>query len=347
MLLDSLQRPLHDLRISVTDRCNFRCHYCMPKHTFKPGYSFLKRSELLSFEEIERIAKVFVALGVEKIRLTGGEPLIRRDLENLVALLAAIPDLKDLSLTTNASLLTPSRAVALHKAGLKRINISLDAIDDPTFKALNDMNFPVAKVLMGIDAALAAGFESVKVNMVVQQGINAQGILPMVEHFKGSPVILRFIEYMDVGNANGWQLRDVYTAQQILAQIQTRYEVVPIGANYPGEVARRWQVLDNGAHKLEIGLISSVSQTFCHTCSRARLSAIGQIYTCLFAHQGHDLRDVLRSAPHRSDSLGATSSDALQNAIAAIWQQRTDRYSAERAFNKGLSQKVEMSYIGG
>ncbi|MFT5260474.1 MAG: cyclic pyranopterin phosphate synthase [Saprospiraceae bacterium] len=338
MLLDSLQRPLHDLRISVTDRCNFRCNYCMPKHIFKPGYKFLNRSELLSFEEIEQIARVFVGLGVEKIRLTGGEPLIRRDLENLVAMLAAIPNLKDLSLTTNASLLTLDRAIALREAGLKRVNISLDAIDDPTFKALNDMNFPVGKVLTGIGAALEAGFESVKVNMVVQKGVNDHSILPMVEHFRNSKVILRFIEYMDVGNANGWQLSDVFTAQQTLDLIQTQYPVEAIGANYLGEVAKRWKVVDSSESKLEIGLISSVSQTFCHECSRARLSAIGQIYTCLFAGEGQDIRSILREAK---------SPDDLRNAVSALWQKRKDRYSEERASNKGSSQKVEMSYIGG
>ncbi len=338
MLLDSLQRPLHDLRISVTDRCNFRCNYCMPKHIFNKHHKFLSKHELLSFEEIESIAKVFVDLGVEKIRLTGGEPLIRKNLEKLVALLSALPKLKDLSLTTNASLLTLDRAIALREAGLKRVNISLDAIDDPTFKALNDMNFPVGKVLSGIDAATKAGFESVKVNMVVQKGVNDHSILPMVGHFKDSKVILRFIEYMDVGNANGWQLNEVYTAQEMLELIQTQYAVAPIGANYPGEVAKRWKLTDQKNSQLEIGMISSVSQTFCHECSRARLSAIGQIYTCLFASSGHDLRAVMREA---------TSPEALDLAVRKIWSERTDRYSEERATLGSASQKVEMSYIGG
>lgn len=338
MLLDSLQRPLHDLRISVTDRCNFRCNYCMPKHIFNKHHKFLSKHELLSFEEIERIAKVFVELGVRKIRLTGGEPLIRKDLENLVALLSTIAKLKDLSLTTNASLLTLDRAVALREAGLRRVNISLDAIDEPTFKALNNMNFPMSKVLSGINAAIEAGFESVKVNMVVQKGVNDHSILPLVEHFKDSKVILRFIEYMDVGNANGWQLNEVFTAQEMLDLIQTRYAVETIGANYPGEVAKRWKLTDQRESQLEIGMISSVSQTFCHECSRARLSAIGQIYTCLFASQSHDLRAVMRES---------TSPNALIQAVRDIWSGRTDRYSEERATLGNASQKVEMSYIGG
>ncbi len=338
MLLDSLQRPLHDLRISVTDRCNFRCNYCMPKHIFNRHYKFLSKHELLSFEEIEKIARAFVDLGVEKIRLTGGEPLIRNDLSELVKLLAGIDGLKDLSLTTNASLLTAARANELKEAGLKRINVSLDALDDPTFKALNSMNFPVDKVLTGIEHASNAGFESVKVNMVVQKTVNEHSILPMVEHFRNSDIVLRFIEYMDVGNANNWQLSEVFTANEILELIQSKYHVEPIGANYPGEVAKRWQLTDQQHSKLEIGLISSVSQTFCHECSRARLSAIGQVYTCLFASKGHGLRTVLRDATGDKD---------LKAAITTIWAKRDDRYSEQRAQGISHSQKVEMSYIGG
>ncbi len=338
MLLDSLNRPLHDLRISVTDRCNFRCNYCMPKEVFGRGYSFLGRDELLSFEEIEKIARAFVGQGVQKIRLTGGEPLIRSDLETLVQMLSAIPDLKDLSLTTNASLLTRERARSLRSAGVQRLNISLDALDDPTFTQLNSVNFPVEKVLTGIDHAVAAGFKNIKINMVVQKGINDHGILPMAAHFLGSGVVLRFIEYMDVGNANAWQLDEVTTAQEILDTLQSQYVVSPVDPNYTGEVAKRWHLKSVQHEALEVGIISSVSEPFCHDCSRARLSAIGEVYNCLFASKGHDLRKVLREQ---------TNEAVLTKAIQAIWSARQDRYSQERSGQQPSSQKVEMSYIGG
>jgi cyclic pyranopterin phosphate synthase len=332
MPLDRLQRPLRDLRISVTDRCNFRCTYCMPKEVYGSSYRFLPRSELLTFEEIERLARVFAAHGVEKIRLTGGEPLVRRDVESLVAMLARIPGL-DLTMTTNGSLL-PQRAQVLAAAGLKRITVSLDSLDDGVFRALNDVDFPVERVLAGIEAAAAAGLP-VKVNMVVKRGVNEESVLPMARFFHGSGHVLRFIEYMDVGHTNGWRLDDVVPAADILAAVAAELPLEPVEPGYRGEVARRWRYRDGGG---EIGVIASVTQPFCGDCTRARLSADGSLYTCLFATRGHDLRGPLRE--------GASDAE-LSAAIAAVWTRRTDRYSELRSAATRDLPKVEMSYIGG
>lgn len=335
MLLDRLKRPIHDLRISVTDRCNFRCGYCMPKDKYGRDHQFLKRSELLSFEEIETIARVFVELGVVKIRLTGGEPLVRNDLETLIRRLSQIEGLNDLSLTTNASLLSAKRAVALREAGIRRINISLDALDAKTFGQLNGVGYPVEDVLSGVDNAGRAGFEQIKVNMVVQAGKNEASILPMLEYFIGKDVVLRFIEYMDVGNSNDWQNKDVFTSQQIKSLIESRYPIEALDANYRGEVARRWKL---SGLPMEFGIISSVSDPFCGECSRARLSAIGEVYTCLFANGGFDLRALLRAG--QADTT-------LYQSIRRLWQAREDRYSEIRSSAGSQRQKVEMSYIGG
>ena len=332
-LIDTLGRPVRDLRVSVTDRCNFRCIYCMPKEVFGRDYPFLPRAELLTFEEIERVTRAFVGLGVEKIRITGGEPLVRRDLETLVAMLARIDGL-DLTLTTNGALLA-AKADALRNAGLRRVTISLDSLDDEVFRAMNDVDFPVARVLAGIDAALAAGLEPVKVNVVVKRGLNDDGILPLARHFRGTGVILRFIEYMDVGHTNGWRLNDVVPAADIVAAIGAAFPLEPVESAYRGEVANRWRYLDGSG---EIGVISSVTQPFCADCTRARLSADGQVYTCLFAVKGHDLRALLRG--------GARDSE-LATAIADIWRARTDRYSELRSAATADIPKVEMSYIGG
>jgi GTP 3',8-cyclase len=330
---DTLGRPLRDLRVSVTDRCNFRCVYCMPREVFGRDYRFLERRELLSFEEIERLARAFVAHGVEKIRITGGEPLLRRDLERLIEKLAAIDDL-DLTLTTNGSLL-PQKAQALRDAGLKRVTVSLDSLDDDVFRAMNDADFPVARVLEGIEAAAAAGLEPVKVNMVVKRGVNEDSVVAMARHFHGSGHILRFIEYMDVGHTNGWRMDDVVPAAEIVAAIDAELPLEPAEPNYPGEVATRWRYRDGGG---EIGVISSVTQPFCGGCTRARLSAEGRLFTCLFAVRGHDLRALVR---------GAASDDDLDHAIATIWQGRSDRYSELRTARTASLPKVEMSYIGG
>jgi len=335
MLLDQLERPIHDLRISVTDRCNFRCGYCMPKDKYGRNHQFLKRKELLSFEEIEKIARVFVELGVVKIRLTGGEPLVRNDLEGLIRRLAQIDGLQDLSLTTNASLLSAKRAEVLREAGIKRINISLDALDAKTFGKLNGVGYPVEDVLAGVENASRAGFEQIKVNMVVQVGKNEAAILPMLEYFTGKNVVLRFIEFMDVGNSNNWQSQDVFTSAQIKSLIESRFRIEPLDANYRGEVARRWKLTDRS---MEFGIISSVTEPFCGECSRARLSAIGEIYTCLFADGGLDLRGLLR-APDAGVSLHQT--------IQSLWRGREDRYSELRSSQGAGRQKVEMSYIGG
>ena len=331
-VLDTLDRPLHDLRISVTDRCNFRCVYCMPKEVFGRDYAFLPRAELLTFEEIARLAAIFVELGVRKIRLTGGEPLVRRELERLVAMLA--PLRVDLTLTTNGSLLA-GRAQALRDAGLDRVTVSLDALDDETFMAMNDVRFPVARVLEGIAAAVVAGLAPVKVNMVVKRGINDASILPMARHFRGSGHILRFIEYMDVGNSNGWRLDDVVTADEILATLDAEFPLEPIAPDYLGEVATRWRYRDGAG---EIGIIASVSRPFCGDCTRARMSADGSLYTCLFAAVGHDLRAPLRNG---------ASDDELRGRIAAVWRGREDRYSEIRSAETVGLPKVEMSYIGG
>lgn len=332
-LLDQLGRPVRDLRISITDRCNFRCVYCMPKTVFGRDYPFLPRKELLSFEEIARIARRFAARGVKKLRLTGGEPLLRHGVENLIAQLAAIPDL-EVTLTTNGSLLE-KKAAALRAAGLQRVTVSLDALDDAIFKRMNDADYPVAKVLAGIEAAAAAGMVPVKVNCVVKRGTNEAQILPLARHFRRSGHILRFIEYMDVGSSNGWQVDEVVPSAEVLRVIGAEFPLEPIDANYPGEVAQRWRYQDGAG---EIGVISSVTRAFCDSCTRIRLSTEGQLYTCLFASEGHDLRALLR---------GGADDAALDAAIARIWQARTDRYSQLRMAATPALKKIEMSYIGG
>ncbi|HYZ78493.1 MAG TPA: GTP 3',8-cyclase MoaA [Gaiellaceae bacterium] len=332
-VLDTLRRPLRDLRVSVTDRCNFRCVYCMPKEIFGRDYEFLARTELLTFEEIARLARVFARHGVEKIRLTGGEPLVRRQLERLVELLARIDGL-DLTLTTNGSLL-PQKAKALKEAGLARVTVSLDSLDDEVFRAMNDVDFPVARVLEGIDAAAAAGFSPIKINMVVRRGLNEESVLPMARYARESGHIVRFIEYMDVGHTNGWRLDDVVPAAEILARIDAEVPLEPVPPNYPGEVANRYRYRDGGG---EIGVIASVTRPFCGDCTRARLSADGKLYTCLFGVRGHDLRALLR---------GGTSDEELAVAVAGIWRVRDDHYSELRSTETAGLPKVEMSYIGG
>ncbi|MGI8914669.1 MAG: GTP 3',8-cyclase MoaA [Chloroflexota bacterium] len=334
-LIDSLQRPLRDLRISVTDRCNFRCVYCMPKEVFGPGFQFLPRAELLSFEEIARLARVFVAQGVEKIRLTGGEPLLRRDLERLVGMLAPIDGLQDLTLTTNGSLLTPAKARVLQAAGLRRITISLDSLDDAVFQRMNDVGTPVSSILAAIDAAADAGLAPIKIDMVVKRGLNEDSIVDMARRFRGSGHIVRFIEYMDVGNSNGWRMDDVVSAAEIVRRINDVWPLQPADPNYFGEVAARWRYADGGG---EIGVIASVTQPFCRTCTRARLSAEGRLYTCLFAAEGHDFRTLLRH--------GASDAE-LTGALGGIWRRRGDRYSEIRTALTSSRPKVEMSHIGG
>ena len=331
-VLDTLHRPLRDLRVSVTDRCNFRCVYCMPKEVFGRDHPFLERRELLSFEEIARLARVFRGLGVETVRITGGEPLVRRDLERLIEMLAAIEGL-DLTLTTNGSLLA-QKAKLLADAGLRRITVSLDSLDDAVFRAMNDVDFPVAKVLAGIDAAAEAGLP-VKVNTVVKRGANEGSILELARHFRGTPHTLRFIEYMDVGATNGWRLDDVVPAAEIVAAIDAEFPLEPLEANYRGEVARRFRYRDGAG---EIGVIASVTQPFCGDCTRARLSAEGRIFTCLFGLKGHDLRAALRDG---------TSDDGLRELVTAIWERRADRYSEIRSERTADLPRVEMSYIGG
>jgi len=332
-LQDALGRPVRDLRISVTDRCNFRCVYCMPKEVYGRDYRFLERRELLSFEEIERLTRAFTGLGVEKVRLTGGEPLLRRELERLVEMLAAIPGL-DLTLTTNGSLL-PKKAQSLAEAGLRRVTVSLDSLDDEVFRTMNDVDVPVERVLAGIEAAAAAGLAPVKVNMVVKRAVNEESVLPMARYFRGSGHILRFIEYMDVGHTNGWRLDDVVPAAEIVAAIDAELPLEPLEPNYPGEVARRYRYADGSG---EIGVIASVTQPFCGACTRARLSAEGRLYTCLFATNGHDLRALLRG--------GATDAE-LGEAISSVWRARGDRYSELRSAETANLPRVEMSYIGG
>jgi len=334
-VLDAFGRPLRDLRISVTDRCNFRCTYCMPKTVFGKDYRFLDRKELLSFEEITRVARAAVDLGVTKLRLTGGEPLLRVDLESLIAMLSELD--VDLTLTTNASAL-PKKAQALKDAGLKRITVSLDALDDAIFKSMNDVDFPVSRVLDGIEAAKAVGMP-VKVNCVVKRGVNEHQIVELARHFKGTGVTLRFIEFMDVGATNGWRMDDVVSAAEIVSLIDARFPIEPAEALYRGEVAKRWRYKDGSG---EIGVIASVTQPFCGDCTRSRLSAEGKLYTCLFAVRGHDLRALIRK--------GATD-DELGAKLAEIWRVRGDRYSELRSQNTvdpAVGQaKVEMSYIGG
>jgi len=332
MTLDRLGRPLRDLRISVTDRCNFRCVYCMPKSVFSADYRFLDRKELLTFEEIERVARAAVALGVEKLRLTGGEPLVRRDVERLIAMLAPLG--AELTLTTNASLLA-AKAQALADAGLHRVTVSLDSLDDAVFMKMNDVDFPVSRVLAGIDAAAAAGLTPLKINMVVKRGVNDGSIVPMARYFRGSGHILRFIEYMDVGHTNGWRLDDVVTAREIVGMIDADSPLEQVDPNYRGEVAERWRYRDSSG---EIGVIASVTQAFCRDCTRARLSTSGSLYICLFATRGHELKALLR---------GGASDEDISDAIAAVWRQRSDRYSEIRTSQTSALQKVEMSYIGG
>jgi cyclic pyranopterin phosphate synthase len=333
-VLDTLGRPMRDLRVSVTDRCNFRCTYCMPKEVYGADHAFLPRAEILDFEEIERVVRASVALGVRKVRLTGGEPLVRRNLETLVQMLSAIRGIDDLTLTTNASLLA-SKAQALADAGLHRVTVSLDALDDATFMAMNDVGFPVERVLDGMAAAEAAGLGPIKVNTVVRRGLNEHAIVELAEHFRGTGTTVRFIEYMDVGHTNGWRVDDVVPAAEIVARIDARWPLQAVDPDYRGEVAQRYRYRDGAG---EIGVISSVTQPFCGDCTRARLSADGHLYTCLFATTGHDLRDLLRS-----DADDAAVADALR----VIWTGRSDRYSELRTFDTVELPKVEMSFIGG
>ncbi len=333
LLADARGRPLRDLRISVTDRCNFRCVYCMPKDVFGRDYPFLPHDELLSFEEIARVARVFKAHGVEKIRLTGGEPLLRRNIEKLVEMLAAIGGL-DLTLTTNGAVLA-KKARALRDAGLNRVTVSLDALDDRVFRAMNDVDFAVDRVLEGIDAAAAAGLSPIKINMVVKRGTNDQEIVPIARRFKGTGQIVRFIEYMDVGSTNGWKMDEVLPSADVVRRIDAVLPLVQVDPNYSGETAERWRYRDGSG---EIGVIASVTQAFCRDCTRARLSTDGRIYTCLFATAGHDLKQLLR---------GGADDGALATAIAAVWNARDDRYSELRTAATAMRPKVEMSYIGG
>ncbi len=332
-LTDTLNRPLRDLRISVTDRCNFRCVYCMPKEIFGPDYAYLRRDQILTFEEIARLARIFTSHGVRKIRLTGGEPLVRKDVHLLVKMLSEIPDL-DLTLTTNGALLA-KQAQALKDAGLKRVSVSLDSLDNDIFKAMNDADFPVEEVLEGMETAAQVGLEPIKVNMVVKRGVNESSILPMARFFREQGYILRFIEYMDVGHTNGWRMDDVVSSAEIVKIISAEMPLEPADPNYRGEVAERWRYKDGSG---EIGVVSSVTQAFCRDCNRARISAEGKLYTCLFAIKGHDFKSLLRS--------GASDDEILQT-IARIWGKRTDRYSELRSENTIALPKVEMSHIGG
>jgi len=339
---DSRNRQLRDLRISVTDRCNFRCVYCMPKRIFGKDFEFMERNELLTFEEIARLAGIAVAHGVEKIRLTGGEPLLRKGLEELVGMLAVLktPDGRgiDIALTTNGSALG-AKAQLLKDAGLKRVTVSLDSLDDATFKALNDVDFPVAKVLHGIEVAHEVGLGPIKINMVIKRGQNDQDIVPMARHFKGSPYILRFIEFMDVGSSNGWKMEEVVPSAEVVSAINAELSLEQVAANYAGETSARWRYRDGGG---EIGVISSVTQSFCHSCTRVRVSTEGKLFTCLFATDGYDLRALLR---------GGCSDDELSTVMAGIWRERTDRYSELRTATtneiRAGKKKIEMSYIGG
>ncbi len=324
---------MRDLRISVTDRCNFRCVYCMPKEVFGGDFQFLEREQLLTFEEITRLARVFVTLGAEKIRLTGGEPLVRRNLERLIAMLSSIPGV-DLTLTTNGSLLA-QQAQALKDAGLQRVTVSLDSLDDAAFKAMNDVDFPVAKVLAGIAAAAAVGLAPIKINMVVKRGMNEHSIVPMARHFKGTGHILRFIEYMDVGHTNGWRLDDVVSAAEIISLLDAELPLEPVAPNYRGEVANLWRYSDGSG---EIGVIASVTQAFCRDCTPARLSPEGSLYTCLFGLSGFDLRARVRDG---------ASDEELARAIGRVWQVRGDRYSEIRSAATVHLTKVEISHIGG
>ena len=330
--VDTRGRTLKDLRISVTDRCNFRCVYCMPKDVFGRDYPFLPQSSLLSFEEIARIARAAVGLGVTKIRLTGGEPLLRRHLERLIAMMAALP--VDLTLTTNGALLA-KKARALAEAGLKRVTVSLDALDEATFRAMGDTDTPVDRVLEGIDAAAAAGLAPIKINAVVKRGVNEHAIEDIARRFRGTGHIVRYIEYMDVGATNGWRMDDVVPAAQIVARLDRAFGVEPVDPNYTGEVAERWRYRDGSG---EVGVIASVTQAFCRDCTRLRLSTDGRLYTCLFATDGHDLRALLRAG---------ADDETVARAIAAVWRARADRYSEIRTAATPRAPKIEMSYIGG
>lgn len=334
VITDKFGRPLKDLRISVTDRCNFRCTYCMPREIFGPDYAFLPKEHLLTTDEIVRLATAFVDLGVNKIRLTGGEPLLRRDLPELIKKLSAIKGLQDIALTTNASLL-PIKAEALKAAGLKRVNVSLDALDDETFQKINDSGVSAERVLKGIDKALEVGLH-VKVNMVVKKGMNEQEIIPMATYFKEKGITLRFIEFMDVGTTNGWDFSYVVTKKEILQLLERHFDLEQVDPDYLGEVAKRYRYKGTNT---EVGFITSVSETFCATCTRARIAADGMLYTCLFASSGFDLKELIRS--------GVADSE-LKETIISIWNKRTDRYSAERTEETAKNKKkIEMSYIGG
>ena len=342
MLTDTRGRPLHDLRISVTDRCNFRCVYCMPKEVFGRDYAFMARDELLSFEEITRVARVAAAHGVEKIRLTGGEPLLRKGLPELIRMLGTVSTPAgrplDIALTTNGSALA-LMAEALKDAGLNRVTVSLDSLDEATFQAMNDIRFPVLKVLEGIETAHRAGLGPIKINMVVKKGQNDHDILAMARHFRGTPFVLRFIEFMDVGTTNGWKLDEVIPSEEVIRRIDAEFPLEPVPPRYPGETSVRWRYIDGGG---EIGVISSVTQSFCHSCSRARISVDGKLFTCLFASDGHDLRALMRDGG---------SDQQLAETMASIWRARTDRYSELRSAGTGAlratGKKIEMSYIGG
>jgi cyclic pyranopterin phosphate synthase len=340
---DARGRPLRDLRISVTDRCNFRCTYCMPKEVFDKDYAFLPHADLLTFEEIARLTRVFIAHGVEKVRLTGGEPLLRKDVHKLVELLAGLRTRAggplDIALTTNGSILA-RKARQLADAGLKRVTVSLDGLDDAVFRRMNDVDFPVRDVLDGIDAAARAGLGPVKVNMVVKRGVNDGEILPMARHFRGSGHIVRFIEFMDVGSSNGWRMDDVVPSAEVIRRIHAEMPLRPVDPNYSGEVAERWEYADGNG---EIGVISSVTQAFCRDCTRARLSTEGKLYLCLFAQHGYDLRALLRGAPAQP-ALGDAE---IETVVGDIWRSRTDRYSEVRTAETARAPKIEMSYIGG
>ena len=333
-LTDRLNRPLRDLRISVTDRCNFRCGYCMPSELYGPGHAFLEHRELLTYEEIARLARVFLGLGVEKIRLTGGEPLLRRELAKLVAMLAPLPGLRDLALTTNGYLLA-AQAHGLAAAGLHRVTVSLDSLDEDVFRRMNGVGASLAAVLAGIEAAAAAGLRPIKINAVVQRGVNDHTLLDLARFFKGTGHVVRFIEYMDVGGASAWRLDEVVTAREIVAAIDRELPLVPAGRAHPGEVAERWRYRDGSG---EIGVIASISQPFCGDCSRARLSPDGKLFTCLFAATGFDLKALLR---------GGLDDDGIAAAIAGVWRRRDDRYSETRASLPVVPAKAEMSYLGG
>jgi len=331
-LVDTLGRPMRDLRISVTDRCNFRCTYCMPREVFDADYKFLPHEAILSFEEITRLARVFVGLGVQKLRLTGGEPLLRKGLPDLIAMLAPLG--ADLTLTTNGSSLV-KHARALKDAGLDRLTVSLDSLEEATFRAMNDADFPVEKVLDGIAAATEAGFSQIKVNMVVKRGVNDGQIVETARYWRDSGHILRFIEFMDVGSTNGWRMDDVVPSAEVVRRISEAFPLEQVEANYAGEVAERWRYKDGAG---EIGVISSVTQAFCRDCNRMRLSTEGSLFTCLFAQQGHDLKSLLRGGAHDDD---------IRDRIAAVWRERADRYSEIRTGQTAKSKKIEMSYIGG